>query len=256
MAAPGPPQEPTPFGLLPAGQPLITLPTSQPSPTSFLYAIPQQQPSPSPTGADPATKSFSHLAVFLLPGVTLPPGTAASIYLARNPSAFAPGGGGSAAADFRFLGAVGAGKESAVFKLGGGGSSSSSSSSSGAGLVVVGISVEEEGVVAEKMQALQLQQQQQQSSSAPAPPVTGGELVLARGGQTGANARPSTQVLAQRIIQNAFNFLSGFSGQVGTAGGAGGEVVEVVPLRAFQDWWRKFENKIKTDPSFLEREQD
>jgi len=52
--------------------------------------------------------------------------------------------------------------------------------------------------------------------------------------------------LAQRIIRNAFNFLASFSGTAGT--------VEVVPLKAFEDWWRKFESRIRSDPGFLERE--
>ena len=67
----------------------------------------------------------------------------------------------------------------------------------------------------------------------------GGPLVMAR-------SQPSTLVLAQRIIQNAFNFLASFSGQAGE--------VEVVPLRAFEEWWRKFESRLRSDPTFLERE--
>lgn len=59
---------------------------------------------------------------------------------------------------------------------------------------------------------------------------------------------PSTTVLAQRIIKNAFNFLASF------AGGQGGK--EVVPLRSFQDWWVKFERRIENDPGFLERDED
>lgn len=82
------------FGLLPAGQPLITAPSSQPNPTSFLYFIPSATPS--------NPKPFAHLAVFLLPGITLPENTAAAIYVAQNASAFAPGGAGSGAANFNF----------------------------------------------------------------------------------------------------------------------------------------------------------
>ncbi|KAI0416576.1 hypothetical protein F5X98DRAFT_343614 [Xylaria grammica] len=208
------------FGLLPAGQPLITAPSSQPNSSSFLYLI----PSTTPTNPKP----FAHLAVFLLPGVTLPEGTAAAIYIALNPSAFAPGGAGSAAANFKFLGGVGPGKESAVFKLGGGGDATSAE-----GGVVIGVDIEDAATVAEQIQQLQQQSQSQSMALVPARQSEG----------------PSTQVLAQRIIQNAFNFLSSFSGQVGSG-------VEVVPLKAFQDWWRKFETKIKNDPSFLERPQD
>ena len=59
---------------------------------------------------------------------------------------------------------------------------------------------------------------------------------------------PSTKLLAQRIIKNAFNFLASF------AGGEGGN--EVVPLKSFQDWWRKFERRVEIDPGFLERDGD
>lgn len=53
--------------------------------------------------------------------------------------------------------------------------------------------------------------------------------------------RATTKVLAQRIIGNAFNFLASFGS-------------DTVPLKAFQDWWTKFEKKVELDPSFLERE--
>ncbi|KAI0842258.1 hypothetical protein F5Y06DRAFT_172003 [Hypoxylon sp. FL0890] len=213
MAAPSQPL----FGLVPAGQPLITSPSSQPTPTSFLYAIPHSVPTP----ANPNPKPFSHLTVFLLPGVVLPENTAAAIYIAQNPAALASG---AEPPNFRFLGGVGPGKESAVFKL------SPSSSPSTAKGIVIGISIEDAGSVAERIQQLH----------ADSTTSTG----------TGAGEQPSTQVLAQRIIQNAFNFLAGFSGKVGAEG------VEVVPLKAFQEWWRKFENKVRNDPTFLEREQD
>ncbi|KAI1186508.1 hypothetical protein F5B17DRAFT_359781 [Nemania serpens] len=242
------------FGLLPAGQPLQTTPTSQPNPTSFLYFLPGTTPS--------NPRPFAHLAVFLLPGVSLPPNTAAAIYFALNPSAFAPGGPGSAAANFKFLGGVGPGKESAVFKLGGGGGNNNSDSNSGGGFgmsndgnndsdmdawtaadgVVIGIDIEDATSVAQRIQQLQLQSQSQSQSTALVPATGGGGI-----GALDASAQVR---LAQRIIQNAFNFLSSFSGQIGQTG------VEVVPLKAFQEWWRKFETKIRNDPGFLERQQD
>ena len=33
----------------------------------------------------------------------------------------------------------------------------------------------------------------------------------------------------------------------------GGIGRETVPLKAFQEWWKKFEGRIDKDPSFLER---
>lgn len=192
------------FGLLPAGHPLITDPTSSPSPTSLLYTLPTSKP-------------FSHLTVFLLPGIALPPDTAAAIYLASQPS------DPSAAPNFKFLGAIGPGKESAVFSVGSANQQQQQQQQQG---LVVGISVEAAGEVAPKLQ----------------------EQAANKSNKTGG--QPSTVVLAQRIIQNAFNFLASFSGTAGPGG------VEVVPLKAFEEWWRKFESKVRADPSFLERQQD
>lgn len=60
---------------------------------------------------------------------------------------------------------------------------------------------------------------------------------------------PSTKVLAQRIIGNAFNFLASFAASDPSSRGQ-----EVVPLKSFQDWWAKFERRVDADPGFLERE--
>ncbi|KAJ9155024.1 hypothetical protein NKR23_g2560 [Pleurostoma richardsiae] len=206
-------QPPALFGIVPAGLPVFTEPTECPSPTSFIYTIP------------PGPKPFSHVVVFLLPGVVLPENTAAAIYLVTPPGA--PG----AAPSTRFLGGVGPGKESAIFKLGGGAAAPGSGQAGG---VVLGISVEDAASVAGRIEELARGRTDGSSSS----PSTA--LVSARGGP------PSTLVLAQRIIKNAFNFLASFSGQAGQ--------VEVVPLKAFEDWWRKFESRVRSDPGFLERD--
>ncbi|KAL1899005.1 hypothetical protein Cpir12675_001665 [Ceratocystis pirilliformis] len=59
--------------------------------------------------------------------------------------------------------------------------------------------------------------------------------------------RETTISLAQAIISNAFDFMASFSGMSGPDG------VEVVPLKAFENWWKKFESRVRSDPSFLER---
>ncbi|KAL6860570.1 hypothetical protein ACO1O0_004598 [Amphichorda felina] len=185
------------FGIVPAGQPLIAEPTSTPSPTSFLYAL-------------PATKPFSHIVVFLLPNVSLPPNTAAAIYLATANDV------ASGNPNFKFLGGIGPGKESAMFKVG----------NAGADGLVIGVEVESEEAVGRRLQELA-------ASKSP-----------------GGAAQPPTVILAQRIIQNAFNFLTSFSGTAGPGG------VEVVPLKAFEDWWKRFESRVRADPSFLEKQTD
>lgn len=200
------------FGLIPAGLPLITEPTSTPSPTSLLYALPSQRP-------------FSHLVLFLLPGVTLPPNTAAAIYLATA-AQVATAEQEGIQPNFKFLGAIGPGKESAMFKVGSAGNGSDVNDNTS---LVIGVSIEGEADVGQKLQEL-------------------GASKSATGAAT--TQTPSTAVLAQRIIQNAFNFLTGFSGPAGPGG------VDVVPLKAFEEWWRKFENRVRNDPSFLEKQSD
>ncbi|KAH6607925.1 hypothetical protein Trco_004238 [Trichoderma cornu-damae] len=208
------------FGIVPAGQPLITDPTSNPSPASFLYAL-------------PTTKPFSHIVVFLLPGVALPDNTAAAIYLttARDVAAAAQS---NSTPDFRFLGGIGLGKESAMFKVGGAGADAQS------GGFMIGISVESADSVGQRLQQL---------AASKANASTSASASLSSPSSSSSSST-STAVLAQRIIQNAFNFLASFSGTAGPGG------VEVVPLRAFEDWWRKFESRVRSDPSFLEKQAD
>lgn len=231
------------FGVIPTGNSAIIAPTSAPSPTSFTYALP--------------SSPFSHIVVFLLPGISLPTNTAASVYIAIiNPA------GAATPNDYKFLGGIGPGKESAIFKINNNGNGGFSNGAGNGGEVdmdmngfgtainggkqiILGISVESADEVSSKMAALQTS-----NNSSPTDPSTA--LVL-----TNKRSTPiSTVVLAQRIIKNAFNFLASFAGNVPIPGGSGTAGVEVVPLKSFQDWWTKFENKIKNDPGFLERDVD
>lgn len=213
------------FGLVPAGQPAIIAPTEAPSPTSFLYVIPPSNPNGPP-------KPFGHVVVFLLPGVVLPPGTAAAIYLVTPPSP------GQTTPNSKFLGGIGPGKESAIFKVGPGSSGGQGGEN---GNVVIGVSVEDAESVASRMST---------TASGTGTGTTGtGDNAGALVPVSAARQQPSTLVLAQRIIKNAFNFLSSFTGS--TPG-----QMEVVPLKAFEEWWKKFESKVRTDPGFLEKDED
>ncbi|KAG5931595.1 hypothetical protein E4U60_005957 [Claviceps pazoutovae] len=162
--------------------------------------------------------------VFILPNISVPEGNAAAIYIGSvRDVAHAIETGDTP--NFKFLGGVGSGKHSALFKI-----TSNSTDADGSGLVL-GISVESSESVKQKLQDLTAEK-------------TNALAVDAH------EARLSTAILAQRIIQNAFNFLASFSGSAGPGG------VEVVPLKAFEEWWRKFETRIRADPDFLDRQRD
>lgn len=194
------------FGIIPTGCPVITEPVSTPSATSFLYTL-------------PTTKAFSHVVVFLLPGVVLPQETAAAIYLTTLQEATSAESSGRTP-NFKFLGGIGPGKESSVFKI----TSPAGTSEHGSDLVI-GVSIEPATSVSARMMEM------------PAP----------KSSPSAGGAAP-TVALAQKIIKSAFNFLSGFSGTAGPG------QVEVVPLKAFEDWWRKYEGRLRSDPGFLDRE--
>ena len=179
----------------------------------------------------PSSPHFSHIVVFVIPGNALPPDTAAAVYIQL------PGQPG-----FKLLGAIGNEKQSAIFRVNLPGSTAAESGevdmaidgsthsvngSSPGGDVNLGISVESAANIQLQLASLQ------------AEPSMSNALV---------RRPPSTKMLAQRIIKNAFNFLASF------AGGPGGQ--EVVPLKSFQDWWTKFERRIENDPGFLERDEE
>ncbi|KKA28316.1 hypothetical protein TD95_003023 [Thielaviopsis punctulata] len=155
------------------------------------------------------------IVVCLIPGTTLPAQTAAAVY-ATSATDFASTSAAGQAPNFTFLGGIGPGQESAMFDV--------VSYATGADGIVVGISVEAADVVAAKIQQL------------PPPPA-----------KSTTTNREATISLAQAIISNAFDFIASFSGSVGPGG------VEVVPLKAFENWWKKFESRVRSDPSFLEK---
>jgi protein Hikeshi len=219
------------FGLIISGRPVDAAPQAI---TEAQYAF-----------RIPPTPAFSHIVVFILPGAQLPPGMAASVYIQIPPSQ-----------EFKLLGGIGPGKESAIFKVSGlkpgaqantvGGvdadmdamtddpaaglptNGAGAATPTAMGDIVVGVSIEPAAQVETQLAALRNGKQQQP-----------GALVRFNSTQGG---RVATKVLAQRIIGNAFNFLASFGS-------------DTVPLKAFQDWWAKFEKKVELDPTFLEKEE-
>ncbi|KAF2265746.1 DUF775-domain-containing protein [Lojkania enalia] len=210
------------FGIIISSRPVLTEPSQVVSEAQFAYNI-------------PSIPSFSHIVVFLLPGTTLPDGTAAAVY------AQLPG-----STEFKLLGAIANEKPSAIFKV-----NNKAGGPAGGGIgdddamvdegnvapidgaipnLTLGISVEPAAQV-----AANLEQKKAQEAAANAIPATGLELVRA------GDKTVETKVLAQRIIKNCFDFL--------TSWGSG----DVVPIKAFQEWWKKFEGRIDRDPGFLER---
>ena len=176
----------------------------------------------------PSLPAFSHIALFSLPGQELPADAAAAIYIQIPPSS-----------DFKLVGAITSTRPSIIYKLNtgssiavAGGDDDTMLDDSPTGLeiggpnIVVGIEIQP----AENVRVLLAEHRAKTST----------QMVKA----AAPTASPvTTKVLAQRIIGNAFNFLASFGS-------------DTVPLKAFEAWWQKFENRVNNDPSFLERPQD
>jgi len=204
-----------PIGVIISGRPVLTA-ARVVSEAQFAFEIPSQP-------------SFSHIVVFLLPGITLPDGTAAAVY------AQLPG-----TTHFKLLGAIANEKPSAIFKVidkaggpAGGGLGDDDamideSANGNTAPLALGISIEPAQQVAAALE-------QQKAQSAAGATATAGNAIVLRGQNT-----VTTKVLAQRIIKNCYDFLASYGS-------------ETVPMKAFQAWWTKFENKIERDPGFLER---
>jgi hypothetical protein len=248
------------FSLIIPGRPIHTEPAVI-SLTQYAFTVPTFPP-------------FTHLVVFLLPNQILPLDTAAAIYL-QLPGSASPG-------SFTFLGAIANEKQSAVFRIngagGGGGTGAGAeetkgaedggvpaddvmvdeiapgdstfaiggeiSDTSGVPEMVVGVAIESAGNVAAQLEALRISKMSRQAQ-AQAQDHDQDQGQAPQGLQV--FKRPlSTKMLAQRIIENAFNFLASFSTT------RDGE--EMVPLKSMREWWSKFEKRLELDPSFLERE--
>jgi protein Hikeshi len=209
------------FGIIVSGRPVMTECTTV-SATQLAFSLLASPP-------------FNHLVVFLLPGMSLPEDdNCAAVYIQVTPGS-----------EFRLLGTLSPAKPSAIFRTRLESGAAGSSFGVGAvdedamtdavgtnpdGIVTIGISLEPIAQVEAALAAANAAQRSSGPSNA----------IVKTTGSVGTSQAVSTKVLAQRIIGNAFNFLASFGS-------------DVIPLKAFEEWWKKFERKVDLDPSFLER---
>lgn len=207
-------------------------------------------------------KSYSHITLFILPNVTFPDNFIATVYFKLSPTE-----------DFQLFGYLGAEKPSAIFKVKlpnadpnqvsrGNGvdglgeidmedediASANTASSGGQpnGLsniseLIIGVSIEprEQGMATMEQWRQQQQALKNDNSS----------LIISRGSNRGinnvgqlANVYPTlTQELAAKIVQHAYNYLSGFLDSAGN-----------VSIKRFDTWWEKFKSRLANDGTFLD----
>lgn len=201
-------------------------------------------------------KNYSHISLFILPNVTFPVDFIGTVYFKLGPTE-----------DFRMFGYLSNEKPSAIFKVKLPNSMVANNNSDDLGEIdmgdddddstgvpnptmngmdhniselIIGISIEPRNVGMEKIQAWKQQQQSSRNANS---------LVLARGGMMGVNTvgqlakmYPAlTQELAGKIVQHAYNYLTGFLDANGN-----------VSIKRFDGWWDKFKKRLVNDASFLD----
>ncbi|AMD18833.1 HBL069Wp [Eremothecium sinecaudum] len=194
-------------------------------------------------------KSYSHISLFILPGVTFPPEYLATVYFKLSPDE-----------EFKLFGQLGAEKPSAIFKVKLPNPSLNNRSTTSEGLgeidmdneegvaasphniseLIIGISIEPREMALAKLAQWKAEQSQTVNNnalvvrkSATGSISTPGEL---------ARAYPSlTQQLASKIVQHAYNYLTGFVDSSNS-----------VPIKKFENWWDKFNKRLENDATFLD----
>ncbi|EDO15952.1 hypothetical protein Kpol_1044p11 [Vanderwaltozyma polyspora DSM 70294] len=195
-------------------------------------------------------KSYSHISLFILPNVTFPETYVATVYFKLNPIE-----------DFKLFGYLSSEKPSAIFKVKlPGPNPTPVSSMNGDGLgeidmdtdessnigigsniseLIIGISIEPRDEGLAKLKEWKEEQEASNNSLVLSKPniATGITTV----GQLASIYPVLTQELAAKIVQHAYNYLSGFLDSGGN-----------VSIKRFDTWWDKFRNRLANDGSFLD----
>lgn len=202
-------------------------------------------------------KTYSHITLFILPNVAFPDNYIATVYFKLTPTD-----------DFQLFGYLNNEKPSAIFKVKmpkAGYSDSTNNDDLGEidmddddgstvpmsdinnnlSEVLVGISIEPKEMGMETLANWKAQKAEAAST------INNQSLVVSRNVPTIMNINTPgqlakyyprlTQEMAGKIVQHAYNYLSGFLDEAGN-----------VPIKKFDGWWDKFKNRLANDGSFID----
>lgn len=203
-------------------------------------------------------KNYSHITLFILPNVTFPEQYVATIYFKLGVQE-----------DFKLFGYLSNEKPSAIFKVKLTNSNPSSSNlgnnnqnlaygdslgeidmddenmdstnTSSLSQLIIGISIEprEEGL--QKLQDWKNELSQINKTNNQSLVVTRNGSNVFTAGQLARRYPALTQELAGKIVQHAYNYLSGFLDNNGN-----------VSIKTFDTWWDKFKKRLSNDATFLD----
>ena len=254
------------FGAICAGHPGTS---PSPSPTKHQLnhssAVQTNMQTLSPTSSTfllPSSPPFHHLVVFLLPDINLPPDTGAAVYI-RFPSTLTSTST-SSASPFTYLGYISSRKPSAIFKINRPTTTNTRAPAPDEDSMIdtsIDPFISSEpitlGISLEALPSLVSRPTTTPAATLSNAVTSSTALVPLKATLSQDSFDAATTVdLARRIIEDAFHYLASFSLMPEDVGrGAALGKGEVVPLRAFRDWWARFEGRVRGDPGFLARGQ-
>ncbi|OWB56926.1 hypothetical protein B5S28_g2844 [[Candida] boidinii] len=193
----------------------------------------------------PSTK-VSHVSIFMLPNVQFDSNYTALVYIQIESNDL----DSNLPPQFKLLGGLNVNKQSAIYKINALNSIPSTketqfddadmdmdveneNSSGSSENISIGISIEPNATAQEQLD--QMRQNMQLVRPTVVPQNNNGQMPV---GNIDHNYLAN---LSNKIISNAYNFLSGFVDDQNN-----------VPISRFDDWWTKFKGKVANDPKFLD----
>lgn len=181
----------------------------------------------------------SYISLFVLPGTVIPEEYVAMVYFKM----------GNDDPDFRLFGYLSHEKPSAIYKVNLGGNAQPASDlgeidmdideqggvniQQGTKNVLIGINIEPRAQGLEKLAELRNNSYALTTNSQNNSFITPAQL--------SAKFPQQTQILAAKIVQHAYNYLTGFIDNQGN-----------VPMKKFDNWWNKFKDRLSKDPKFVD----
>ncbi|KAL6930736.1 related to Protein OPI10 [Hanseniaspora guilliermondii] len=180
----------------------------------------------------------SYISLFVLPGTVIPEEYVAMVYFKM----------GNDDPDFKLFGYLSYEKPSAIYKVNLGGNTHPSSLGEidmdideqggldlqqGTKNILIGINIEPRAQGLEKLADLK--------NNSYAMTVSNQNNSFVTPAQLSAKFPQQTQLLAAKIVQHAYNYLTGFLDNQGN-----------VPMKRFDNWWDKFKDRLSKDPKFID----
>ncbi|KAJ2787896.1 hypothetical protein GGI15_000315 [Coemansia interrupta] len=183
----------------------------------------------------PDAHNINHIVVFLLGTIPFEPGFGATVHLLWPNK------------NWQMLGALSNDKPSAIFRL----KTAAAGQDNNAQPMDTAV-VAELGISIEPIQNIEQQLQQMRQSGNPSTALVPASAATAGGaGSGGSLPLQVARQFAERTMQSLFDYATSFATRPDATMGlfGSGAPVQVLPVKAFEDWYNTFLRKVQRDPA-------